>query len=44
MLESVLNGQAAEGWHLAEAFMVANVWKRAKAEIVLILERQPDAV
>jgi len=38
-LENVLNGYAAEGWRLAEGFMVASLWKSMKAEIVLILER-----
>jgi hypothetical protein len=38
-LEAVLNGYSADGWRLAEGFMVASVWKSAKTEILLILER-----
>jgi Domain of unknown function (DUF4177) len=38
-LERVLNEYAADGWRLAEGFMAASVWKSAKAEIVMILER-----
>jgi hypothetical protein len=42
-LENTLNGYAAAGWRLAEGFMAASLWKSAKAEIVLILERErPD--
>jgi Domain of unknown function (DUF4177) len=39
-LEKVINGYANDGWRLAEGFMAASLWKSAKAEIVLILERQ----
>jgi hypothetical protein len=39
-LEVVLNGYAREGWRLTEGFMVASVWKSAKAEVMLILERE----
>ncbi len=38
-LEATINGFAAEGWRLAEAFVAANVAKSGKAEIVAILER-----
>jgi hypothetical protein len=38
-LEEVLNRYAADGWRLTEGFMVANIWKSAKAEIMFILER-----
>ncbi len=38
-LETVLNGYAADGWRLTEGFTVASVWKSAKTEIMLILER-----
>ena len=38
-LESALNAHAADGWRLAEGFMVSSLWKSAKSEIVLILER-----
>ena len=39
-LEKAINTYAADGWRLAEGFMAASLWKSAKAEIVLILERQ----
>ena len=38
-LERVLNEYAGDGWRLVEGFMAASVWKSAKAEIVMILER-----
>jgi len=38
-LEKVLNTYAAEGWRVVEGFLAASVWKSAKAEIVVILER-----
>ena len=38
-LEATLNAHAADGWRLAEGFMVSSLWKSAKSEIVLILER-----
>jgi hypothetical protein len=38
-LERVLNEYAADGWRLAESFMAASLWKSAKAEIIMILER-----
>lgn len=38
-LEAVLNGYSADGWRLAEAFTAASLWKSAKTEILLILER-----
>jgi hypothetical protein len=38
-LESRLNSYAAEGWRLSEGLMAANIWKSAKAEIVLVLQR-----
>ena len=38
-LEAVLNRYAADGWRLADGFMVASVWKSVKTEIMLILER-----
>jgi hypothetical protein len=41
MLEALVNRYAADGWRLAEGFMVANVWKSVKTEIMLILERAP---
>ena len=39
-LEVVLNQYAADGWRLTEGFMVANVWKSVKTEVMLILERE----
>ena len=38
-LEAALNTHAADGWRLAEGFMVSSLWKSMKSEIVLILER-----
>jgi hypothetical protein len=38
-LEAALNAHAADGWRLAEGFMVSSLWKSMKSEIVLILER-----
>jgi hypothetical protein len=38
-LEAALNAHAADGWRLAEGFMVSSIWKSAKTEVVLILER-----
>jgi len=38
-LEAVLNLHAADGWRLAESLVAANVWKSAKSEMVLVLER-----
>jgi hypothetical protein len=38
-LEAALNAHAADGWRLAEGFMVSSLWKSLKSEIVLILER-----
>lgn len=39
VLETTLNGYAADGWRLVESFVAANLAKSSKAEIVLILER-----
>jgi hypothetical protein len=41
-LETLLNGYAADGWRLAEGFVVTSLWKSMKAEIMLILERSSD--
>ncbi len=41
-LERTLNGHAAEGWRLAEGFLVNSLWKSAKGEIMLVLERSSD--
>ena len=38
-LETTLNSYAAEGWRLAESFVAASLWKSAKTEIVMVLER-----
>ncbi len=38
-LQEQLNRYAAGGWRLAEGFLFQNVWKRSKAETVLVLER-----
>ena len=40
LLQVALNQYAAEGWRLREGFMVASVWKSAKTEVMLILERE----
>ena len=39
VLEAALNAHAADGWRLAEGFMVSSIWKGSKSEIVFILER-----
>ena len=39
VLENLLNSYAANGWRLAEGFLVASLWKSVKSEVVLILER-----
>lgn len=41
--EAALNAHAADGWRLAEGFMVSSPWKNTKSEIVLILERSLTA-
>lgn len=38
-LERTLNTYAAEGWRVVSGFTAASVWKTAKAEIMLVLER-----
>ncbi len=42
-LEAALNDYASDGWRLAEAFVAANFAKSAKAEMVMILERDSSA-
>lgn len=42
-IEGALNSYAAEGWRLVEGFVAASLWKSAKAEVVLILERPAPA-
>lgn len=41
-LETALNGYAVEGWRVIETFLAASLWKSAKAEIIVILERSKD--
>jgi hypothetical protein len=36
---AALNAHAADGWRLAEGFMVSSLWKSMKSETDLILER-----
>ena len=38
-LETALNSYAAEGWRVVQGFVAASLWKSAKAEIIVILER-----
>lgn len=38
-LERTLNSYAAEGWRLVSGFTAASLWKSAKSEIMLVLER-----
>ncbi|MFN0089504.1 MAG: DUF4177 domain-containing protein [Acidimicrobiales bacterium] len=38
-LEAALNGHAAEGWRIAAALSAMSIWKSAKSEIVIFLER-----
>ena len=42
-LELVLNSYAEEGWRVAQGFVAASLWKSAKAEIFVILERAKPA-
>ena len=39
-LEHMLNDYAADGWRLRESVPASNLWKSAKSEIFLILERE----
>jgi hypothetical protein len=38
-LETTLNSYATEGWRVVSGFMANSVWKSAKSEIVIVLER-----
>ena len=38
-LEATLNSYAAEGWRVVSGFTAASLWKSAKTEIMLVLER-----
>ena len=38
-IEKALNSYAAEGWRVVSGFTAASVWKSAKSEIMLVLER-----
>lgn len=42
-LEQSLNNHAAEGWRVVNAFTTASIWKSAKSEIMIVLERQRTA-
>jgi len=39
-LEATLNSYASEGWRLVDVAVAANLMKSAKAELVIILERE----
>ena len=41
-MEAALNLHAADGWRLVEGFLAASVWKRIRADVILILERPVD--
>jgi len=38
-LERTLNAYAAEGWRVVTGFTAASIWKSAKTEIMIVLER-----
>lgn len=38
-LERALNGYARDGWRVVSGFTAASVWKSAKTEIMVVLER-----
>jgi hypothetical protein len=38
-LETTLNSYATEGWRVVSGFMANSLWKSAKSEIVIVLER-----
>jgi hypothetical protein len=38
-LETTLNSYATEGWRVVSGFTAASVWKSAKSEIMIVLER-----
>lgn len=39
-LEHMLNEHASDGWRLKDSMPASNLWKSAKSEIFLILERE----
>ncbi len=39
-LEVALNTYAADGWRVASGFQLSSLWKSAKTEILIILERK----
>jgi hypothetical protein len=39
-LETTINSYAAEGWRITDTFTASSVWKNAKTEIVVVLERE----
>ncbi len=38
-LETTLNSYATEGWRVVSGFTAASVWKSAKSQIMIVLER-----
>ncbi len=38
-LETTLNSYASEGWRVVSGFMATSLWKSAKSEIMIVLER-----
>lgn len=42
-LETALNSYAAEGWKIAGRFSATSIWKSAKTEILIFLEREHAA-
>ncbi|MEO6885297.1 MAG: DUF4177 domain-containing protein [Jatrophihabitantaceae bacterium] len=42
-LESMLNELAADGWRVVQSLLTTSVWKTARAEIFVILERNVAA-
>jgi hypothetical protein len=38
-LETTLNSYATEGWRVVSGFTASSLWKSAKSEIMIVLER-----
>lgn len=38
-LEKTLNTYAVEGWRLSQSLLASSIWKSAKSQIVMVLER-----
>lgn len=38
-LEAALNSLAADGWRVVESILATSLWKSAKSDIIVILER-----